>query len=98
MARSWRIRYAGAKYHVTVRGNARQEVFHSDGYYGRFIEQLMEGLEKDQVILLRVQREWFGTETAAETEGIACRRWRIAAENDGFDKDSGKSLISLFSV
>ena len=58
MARSWRIRYAGAKYHVTVRGNARQEVFHGDEYYGRFIEQLMEGLEKDAGIAGRVSARW----------------------------------------
>ena len=51
MARAWRIRYAGAKYHVTVRGNGRQTVFHDDDYYLRFIEQLSEALEKDQVVL-----------------------------------------------
>ena len=51
MARAWRIRYAGAKYHVTVRGNGRQVVFHGTEYYERFIEQLNDALEKDQVIL-----------------------------------------------
>jgi putative transposase len=51
MARSRRITFAGAKYHVTVRGNAGQEVFQSDEYYGRFIEQLIEALEKDEVVL-----------------------------------------------
>ena len=51
MARAWRIRYAVAKYHVTVRGNGRQCVFHDDDYYFRFIEQLSEALEKDQVVL-----------------------------------------------
>ncbi len=43
--------YAGAKYHVTVRGNARQEVFHGERDYLRFIEQLSDALEKDEVIL-----------------------------------------------
>ena len=51
MSRPWRIRYAGAKYHVTVRGNGRQAVFHDDNYYQRFIEQLNDALENDQVIL-----------------------------------------------
>ncbi|MFO7871565.1 MAG: transposase [Kiritimatiellia bacterium] len=51
MARPWRIRYAGARYHVTVRGNGRQLVFHGEEYYLRFLEQLAEALEKDQVIL-----------------------------------------------
>jgi len=51
MARAWRIRFAGAKYHVTVRGNGRQVVFHGDDYYLRFVEQLSDALEKDGVIL-----------------------------------------------
>jgi len=51
MARPLRIRFAGAKYHVTVRGNARQVVFHADEYYARFLERLADALEKDEVIL-----------------------------------------------
>ena len=51
MARPWRILYAGAKYHVTVRGNARQEVFHEEHDYLRFIEQLADALDKDEIIL-----------------------------------------------
>jgi len=51
MARPWRILYPGAKYHVTVRGNARQEVFHEERDYLRFLEQLSDGLEKDEIIL-----------------------------------------------
>jgi len=43
--------YAGAKYHVTVRGNARQTVFHEESDYLRFIEQLSDALEKDEVTL-----------------------------------------------
>jgi hypothetical protein len=27
MPRPWRMRYAGAKYHLTVRGNGRDQVF-----------------------------------------------------------------------
>lgn len=51
MARPWRIRYAGAKYHITVRGNGRQEIFHDPEDYQRFLMQLSEALEKDEVIL-----------------------------------------------
>ncbi len=51
MARAWRIRYAGAKYHVTVRGNGRREVFHNDDYYLRFMDQLGDALERDGVVL-----------------------------------------------
>ena len=51
MARPWRIRYAGAKYHVTVRGNGRREVFHNRFDYERFLEQLDEALELDAVLL-----------------------------------------------
>ena len=51
MARPWRIRFAGAKYHVTVRGNGKQVVFHNPVYYLRFIDQLTDALEKDGVIL-----------------------------------------------
>jgi REP element-mobilizing transposase RayT len=51
MARPWRIRYAGAKYHVTVRGNGRQAIFLDDAGRARFLEQLGEALEQDEVIL-----------------------------------------------
>ena len=51
MARPWRIRYAGAKYHVTVRGNGRREVFHEYHDYARFMDQLIDALEKDRVVL-----------------------------------------------
>lgn len=51
MSRPWRIRYAGAKYHVTVRGNARREVFHEPDDYLRFLQQLSDALEQDGVIL-----------------------------------------------
>ena len=36
-------------YHVTVRGNARQVVFHADEYYARFLEQLADALENKGV-------------------------------------------------
>ena len=51
MPRPWRIRYSGAKYHVTVRGNGRQQVFFKDDDYLRFLEQLEAALAQDEVIL-----------------------------------------------
>lgn len=51
MPRPWRIRYAGAKYHATSRGNGRQEIFLEPDDYARFLIQLESALEKDQVIL-----------------------------------------------
>ena len=51
MARLWRVRYAGAKYHVTVRGNGRQDIFVCDGDRERFLAQLVSALEQDQVVL-----------------------------------------------
>ena len=51
MARPWRVRYSGAKYHVTSRGNPRQRIFFGKDDYLRFLEQLEAGLEKDEVIL-----------------------------------------------
>ena len=52
MTRPWRIIYPGAKYHVTVRGNAKQTVFHQDRDYLKFIEQLADALDKDEVRLI----------------------------------------------
>jgi len=51
MPRPWRIRFAGARYHVTVRGNGRQVVFHWPEDYDRFLAQLTSSLELDQVVL-----------------------------------------------
>ena len=51
MVRPWRIRFAGAKYHVTVRGNGRQQVFHGRDDYERFVRQLDDALERDEVVL-----------------------------------------------
>ena len=49
MARPWRIRYSGAKYHVTSRGNGRQSIFLEETNYDRFLKQLELALEKDEV-------------------------------------------------
>lgn len=51
MPRPWRIRYAGAKYHLTARGNAKGAVFLDTSDYERFLDQLQDGLEKDEVVL-----------------------------------------------
>ncbi len=40
MPRPWRLRFAGAKYHLTQRGNGGQAVFLGADDYGRFLEQL----------------------------------------------------------
>ena len=51
MARPWRVRYAGAKYHLTVRGSGRAAVFRAPDDYARFLEQLDAALEADGVVL-----------------------------------------------
>jgi len=51
MPRPWRIRYCGAKYHVDSRGNGRQRIFFGNEDYERFLAQLFDALEKDQVVL-----------------------------------------------
>ncbi len=51
MPRPWRVRYAGAKYHLTVRGNGRAGVFLAPDDYARFMEQLDAALEADGIVL-----------------------------------------------
>lgn len=51
MTRPWRILYAGAKYHLSVRGNAKDTVFLVHADYERFLEQLQDALEQDKVVL-----------------------------------------------
>jgi putative transposase len=46
MARKPRIHYAGAVYHVIVRGNARQQVFSETADYLRFLRFIGEGVKK----------------------------------------------------
>ena len=46
MARKPRIHYPGALYHVTLRGNARQEIFFDDEDRCRFYLLLQEGIER----------------------------------------------------
>lgn len=51
MPRPIRNEYAGAKYHVTARGNGRNAIFLGSDDYGKFIEQLALALSKDDVVL-----------------------------------------------
>jgi len=51
MPRPWRITYSRAKYHITSRGNARQQIFFKDEDCERFLEQLKAAIDQDEVIL-----------------------------------------------
>jgi REP element-mobilizing transposase RayT len=46
MARKPRIHYPGALYHVILRGNARQDIFHDDGDRYRFYLFIQQGIER----------------------------------------------------
>ena len=51
MPRPLRKQFAGAKYHVCARGNGRRTIFHTDTDRSRFMTQLQEAMERDNVIL-----------------------------------------------
>jgi putative transposase len=51
MARKPRIHYPGAMYHVMLRGNAGQAVFHSDDEYRHFEKILAQGLARHAIAL-----------------------------------------------
>ncbi|MEI8241710.1 MAG: transposase [bacterium] len=51
MPRPWRLIFAGAKYHLTQRGNGGQEVFLDQGDRERFLDQLDHCLAANGVIL-----------------------------------------------
>jgi len=51
MARKPRIHYPGAIYHVMLRGNAKQTIFHGDEEYRYFEDILAEGLEQYSLTL-----------------------------------------------
>jgi putative transposase len=52
MARQLRIQYPGAYYHVTSRGNERQDIYRDDLDYQVFIEKLAVSLDVHNVTLL----------------------------------------------
>jgi len=49
MARLARVEYAGAIYHVTVRGNNRRDIFDDDRDRQRFLERLADGAQEYDV-------------------------------------------------
>jgi REP element-mobilizing transposase RayT len=49
MPRPPRKSFEGAKYHIAVRGNGRQDIFLSDEDRRRFLDQLKDAAEKDGV-------------------------------------------------
>jgi len=51
MARPLRVEYEGAIYHVTVRGNARRDIFLDDGDRERFLVRLSDCVEAHEVRL-----------------------------------------------
>lgn len=51
MARPLRVEYVGAIYHVTVRGNDRKVLFRDDPARLRFLEQLAERVESQEIRL-----------------------------------------------
>lgn len=51
MPRPWRLRYVGARYHLTGRGNGRETIFHDSADYARFLAQLDAAAAADAVVL-----------------------------------------------
>ncbi len=51
MPRPMRKEFAGARYHVTARGNGRKAIYLSPADYRRFLCQLQEALRRDGVVL-----------------------------------------------
>jgi putative transposase len=51
MARSLRINYKGALYHITSRGNERRNIFKTEKDYNKFIKILKDSLKIYNVIL-----------------------------------------------
>ena len=52
MARPLRIQFAGAFYHITVRGNERKRIYRRDGDRSKFINLLMKSVELYRIRLL----------------------------------------------
>src|SRR5438270_9933394 len=51
MARPLRLEFEGAIYHLTARGNRREEIFNDDSDRAQFLELLVESLPRYQVEL-----------------------------------------------
>lgn len=51
MPRAARLRFPGAKYHITSRGNGREKIFYSEDNSRRFLAQMVDCVEKDGIAL-----------------------------------------------
>ncbi|MEI6971809.1 MAG: hypothetical protein WCL44_09870 [bacterium] len=100
MARPWRIRFAGAKYHVTSRGNGREAVLWNRKDEERFLEQLDEALKEDQVVLAldgEKQRDvarYFGY----RSESAAGKQRRLVQAQLAEDKKLASGVATIESV
>jgi hypothetical protein len=84
MARPWRIRYAGAMYHVvTVRGNARRRVFHASDDYERFLE--MYHRYKPCCRYCRVSQRAVGAHVGYRGDGAVLKQRQRLREMAGSD-------------
>ena len=45
MPRHLRVEFSGAIYHITIRGNARQDIFTGDRDRERFLQRLIESVQ-----------------------------------------------------
>ena len=51
MARPLRVEFEGASYHLTGRGNARQRIFADEKDCARFVQLLIESVQRYEVAL-----------------------------------------------
>lgn len=51
MARSLRIEYEGAFYHITSRGNEKQQIFFSEKDYQKFKSYILRAMEKYEIVI-----------------------------------------------
>ncbi len=89
MPRPWRIRYAGAKYHLTQRGNGAQGVFLCHEDYERFVLKLTRYIHLNPVkvkgwagrpreVIGRTQREVGKYYGYSGNGGVSKQRKRLA--------------------
>ena len=75
MARPLRIEFAGALYHLTGRGNARQPIFLDQQDYARFIQLLVDSIQRYDVSLHAYVLMGNHYHLIAETEKANLGRW-----------------------
>jgi hypothetical protein len=95
MARAWRIRFPGAKYHVTSRGNGRARIFLCTGDYVRFIDQLAAALEADQVILYAFCLGFLGEDDDVLLPAMKASRYAIGDERFRAETEDGLLGVRL---